>query len=134
MKGTLPVPGNVRGLWLLRVVLVAVFAGLGLSGAPWWALVGPSVLAGFCFASARRSFVQIFLIAAIVWAAMAIYQDMQSGGRLSQRISAVFRVPIPLFAYVVTAVLPGITAGLAGWFGQSVRRSFCLDSASKPGD
>ncbi len=109
-------------LWLFRIALSAGIAACAYANIPWWTLILPSFIGGLGFTSARRSFLQVFSVAGLVWMTLAIFQDTQTGGRLGSRIAEVFYLHFGVLAYLLTGVIAGVTAGTAAWCGQTVRR------------
>ncbi len=109
-------------LWLFRLALGAAITACAYANLPWWTLVIPSFVGGLGFTNPRRSFLQVSIIAALVWMTLAILQDVQTGGRLGHRIAEIFHVYFGIFAYLLTGLIAGVTAGAAAWCGQTIRR------------
>ncbi len=109
-----------RLLYLLSVLLVCVLCLF--TGASWYALAIGAAALGFLFPVWRRSALYFsFLAAALVWGGYAGYLHFLSEGRLGDRLAVTFGVPTGWVLVVVTALWGGITAGLGGVLGASVR-------------
>ena len=102
-------------------LLVAIFL-IGFSGVAWWWLAVPAALTGLVQRSYKRAFTDAFLSAFVIWAAVALSQDAQTGFRISQRVAGVFHLPLNALALVMTGLVAGLLAGTAGMSGQSIRQ------------
>lgn len=101
---------------LFSILTIATFA-IGLY-APWWALVGPSLLSGFL---TRMPSVRISMISSVfVWCAVGLYHDIPTGFRLSSRIAGILGLPWSIFAYIVVAIVAMALSGLAAQMGRSL--------------
>ncbi|WP_157974421.1 hypothetical protein [Lewinella sp. IMCC34183] len=108
-------------LFLLLLVLLICLATLALGG-PWWVpAVGALVCAGLLPVWRRAGFYFPFLAAVMVWGCYAGYLHLMSEGRLGDRLAVTFGVPTGWVLVVLTALFGGITAGLGGLFGSSLR-------------
>ena len=91
-------------------------------GAPWYLLAVGAAVLGFLFPVWRRGgFWFPFLAGLMVWGFYAGYLHLLSEGRLADRLAVAFRVPTGWVLVAITACWGGLTAGLGGWLGASVR-------------
>ncbi|MCP9237805.1 hypothetical protein [Lewinella sp. JB7] len=92
------------------------------TGASWYALAIGAAALGFLLPVWRRSaFYFSFLAVVMVWGCYTGYLHLVSEGRLGDRLAVTFNVPTGWVLVVVTALWGGITAGLGGMFGASLR-------------
>ena len=107
--------------FLLLSVLIACIVCLYL-GASWYAPAVASVALGYLFPVWRRGgFYFPFLAAVMVWGCYAGYLHLFSEGRLGDRLAVTFGAPTGWVLVIVTALFGGITAGLGGLVGASIR-------------
>lgn len=111
-----------RFLYFLAVVaalIVCLYAG-----AAWWtaAVVG-GALAVLFPVWRRGAFWYAWLAGVLVWGVYAGYIHMASEGRLTERLAVTFGMSSGWLLVGTTAVWGGLTAGLGGWFGSSLRRA-----------
>ena len=109
--------------FLLFAVMGGTYAGLHFSW-PWFA---PAIVAGLAAGIApvwrRGGFYYSFLAAFLVWGVYTGYLHFQSEGRLSDRLAVTFGVGSGWLLVILTAFFGGLTAGLGGWVGASIRRT-----------
>ncbi len=94
---------------------------IGFSEMPWWALAFPALLGGLLQLTHKRAFIDAFVAAFLVWAIVAATQDFTTGLRISARVAGVFHLPFSFLAFVMTGLIAGLVAGLAGICGRSLR-------------
>jgi hypothetical protein len=112
-----------RFFYLLAIILVTILC-LYLS-APWWApAVAAAVLALVFPVWRRNGFWLAFMAGILVWGLYTGFLHLDSEGRLTDRLAVTFGVGNGWSLVVVTAIWGGITAGLGGWFGASLRKVF----------
>ncbi len=110
--------------FLLLSVMLATAAGLYF-GLPWYLLAVAAAVLTLLFPVWRRAaFGFSFVAAFLVWGVYAGYLHFESEGRLSDRLAVAFGLAEGWSLVAVTALWAGITAGLGGWFGASLRRTF----------
>ncbi|CAH1002347.1 hypothetical protein LEM8419_03254 [Neolewinella maritima] len=108
-------------LFLLLSVMLVCVASL-LVGAAWYMPAVGALILAFLFPVWRRGgFWFAFLAAAMVWGAYAGYLHVITEGRLGDRLAVTFGVPTGWVLVGVTALWGGLTAGLGGLLGASVR-------------
>jgi len=117
-----------RFFYLLAIMLsTALCLYIGLA---WWAPAVAAAVLAVLFPVWRRSgFWFAFLAGAIVWGMYTGYLHLDSEGRLSDRLAVTFGVGTGWGLVGVTALWGGITTGLGGWFGASLRKVFENDNA-----
>lgn len=101
---------------------------------PWWTvMIVPFI---FCFwnggASGKpgRSFMTSFLAVFLLWFSACLAVHIRSGGLLSERVSDLLQLSSPLLLILITALVGGLAAGLAGWAGVECRSFFRQVSGS----
>lgn len=115
---------------ILFIALLSLLAQLIL---PWWSIA--LVAFAFCFGRSLgggRAFLYSFLGVGLVWLGYALLQHVQSGGILTSRMAEVLKLP-PNATYllILTPVLGGLVAGIAGLAGYWVRRAMLPSVAIK---
>ncbi|NJC27839.1 hypothetical protein [Neolewinella antarctica] len=105
--------------------LVMITTGLALKfSLPWYTpAIAAGLLAGALPVWRRAGFYFSFLGALLVWGVYVGYLHFDSEGRLSDRLAVTFGVGSGWMLVLITALWGGITAGLGGWFGASLRRT-----------
>lgn len=73
-----------------------------------------------------------FLGGLLVWGIYTGYLHFSSGGRLSDRLAVTFGVGNGWALVAITALWGGITTGLGGYLGASLRRAFAKSPDSRP--
>lgn len=112
---------------LLLTVLLATIACLWLN-LPWFAPGLAAAVPAMLFPVWRRGgFWFAFLAGLLVWGIYAGYLHWDNAGRLSDRLAVTFGVADGWLLVAATAVLGGLTTGLGGWFGASLRLAFGKD-------
>jgi len=119
-KAGLSVAAESLILAQLALVLATVLAGL--LGFPWWSLSIPALLLGSLRPLSRAQLITSSLAPALVWMAVAIFYDWQTGFRTSARLSEAFSLPLPALMYVMTGLIAMLTASLSVLCGQRLLR------------
>ncbi len=111
-------------LFLLIGVTLAAILSFYLK-APWFtpALVAVA-LAGFLPVWRRGGFWFAFLAGFFSWGIHAGLLHWENQGLLSDRLAATFGLASGWLLVLTTAGIGGLTTGLGGWFGASLRLSF----------
>jgi|GEM_PF-1555903 hypothetical protein len=108
--------------------LLAVIAAIAVclyTGAVWWSSAVAAAALAVLFPVWRRGgFWFAFLAGLIVWGMYTGYLHLASEGRLTDRLAVTFGVGTGWGLVSTTALWGGLTAGLGGWFGASLRRTF----------
>lgn len=105
---------------LVSVILVCV-ACLYVGAAWYLPAIGAAVLA-FLFPVWRRGgFYFAFLAGVMVWGCYTGYLHLISEGRLGDRLAVTFGVATGWVLVVITALWGGVTTGLGGLLGSSLR-------------
>lgn len=105
---------------LVSVILLCVLCLL--LEASWYApAIGAFALAYLFPVWRRGAFWFPFLAVVMVWGCYSGYLHVMSGGRLGDRLAVTFGVPTGWVLVAVTALWGGLTAGLGGWLGASLR-------------
>ena len=108
-------------LFLLVAVIVLCAVCLYF-GASWYApAIGAAALAYLLPVWRRGGFYFAFLAGLMVWGCYTGYLHVASEGRLGDRLAVTFGVPTGWVMVIITALWGGITAGLGGLLGSSLR-------------
>ncbi|MEZ0540804.1 hypothetical protein [Fibrella arboris] len=118
---------------MIPILLIALLSVLAQLILPWWSVA--LVTFAFCFGRPlgwRRAFLYSFLGVGLVWLGYAAMQHLQSGGVLTSRMSEVMKLPAnPIYLLLITPVIGGLLAGLAGLAGYWVRQAVLPSVAVK---
>lgn len=119
--------------WTIPSYIVFSFAVLvfEFTHLQWTHLVFTSLAVGFAIPLKRRAFAEVFLIAFTIWIVLAFIQDVQTGFRLSTRISQVFGASFAPTAYIATGMVSGFICGSAAACSQRVRQWLVCTSAMR---
>jgi hypothetical protein len=112
-----------RFFYLLAVILASILCLY--TGAAWWAPAVTAAALALLFPVWRRNGFWLAFIAGIL--VLGIYTGflhLDSEGRLTDRLAVTFGVGNGWGLVVATAIWGGLTAGLGGWFGASLRKVF----------
>lgn len=91
---------------------------------PWYSIALVAFVISYWKAkSAAGAFFQAFLAIAVLWGSYAGYQHSQSEGILSEKIAPLFFLPFPELLILVTMLIGGLVAGLAGLTGFYAKAS-----------
>lgn len=124
-----------RFLLLLTVILTTI--GCLWLHLPWFAAGIVAAVLALLFPVWRRGgFWFAFLGGLMVWGIYAGFLHWDNAGRLSDRLAVTFSVANGWVLVAVTALMGGLTTGLGGWFGASLRLAFGRDRrlGSTPGN
>ncbi|MEL7161031.1 MAG: hypothetical protein AAFN92_09745 [Bacteroidota bacterium] len=112
-----------RFLLLLSVILATVLCLY--FGAAWYLPALAALVLALLFPVWRRGgFWFAFLGGLLVWGIYSGYLHFVSEGRLSDRLAVTFGVGNGWALVLVTAIWGGLTTGLGGYLGASLRRAF----------
>lgn len=111
-------------LFLLVGVILAIILCFYF-GAPWYvpALI-TVVLAALLPVWRRGGFWFAFLAGFFTWGIYAGFLNWENQGLLSDRLAETFSLPDGWLLVLTSAALGGLTMGLGGWFGASLRLAF----------
>ncbi|SKC16005.1 hypothetical protein [Dyadobacter psychrophilus] len=110
-------------------IIILVTALLQLFG-PWWVVaIVPFLVFLIRHTSASNAFWTGFALITVLWMAYGFYLHFVSDGAMSDRIAGIFSLPNGVVLLLVSALIGGLTGGLAGLSGQLVRRIFIADAA-----
>jgi hypothetical protein len=111
--------------FLVATILTALFAYISGLFLPWWCIALTSFLvAVLVHQKAGKAFLAGLLGVFLLWAALAWWIDMKNNGVLSKKIASV--LPLggsAILLIVVTGVVGGLVAGMAGMSGSFLRSS-----------
>ncbi|TXF89368.1 hypothetical protein FUA23_10390 [Neolewinella aurantiaca] len=111
-----------RFFYLLTVILITILClYIGLA---WWAHGLAALILALLFPVWKRSgFWLAFIAGVMVWGIYTSFLHLDSEGRLTDRLAVTFGVGNGWGLVLITALWGGITAGLGGWFGTSLRKT-----------
>jgi hypothetical protein len=112
------------------ILLTALLAGILQSFLPWWTLTFAAAAVAIYNKLKRRRdiFWSGFWGIALLWIAYVLFIELQTRAILSPKLGALLGLPAyPPSAWVVTALLGGITGGLAALTGYYLKRIFAKE-------
>ena len=118
--------------FLLLSVMLATGLCLYLETAWYVPALAAAILALVYPVWRQGGFYFAFLGGLLVWGIYTGYLHFVSAGRLSDRLAVTFGVGSGWALVAVTALWGGITTGLGGWFGASLRRAFAKTPTKRP--
>ncbi|WAC11184.1 hypothetical protein [Dyadobacter pollutisoli] len=93
--------------------------------APWWVIaIVPLIILFWRPATTSEAFWTGFAGIALPWLAYGYYLHFISEGAMSDRVAQIFFLPNGILILIVTALVGGLTGGLAGIAGHYVREVF----------
>lgn len=114
-------------------LLLFVFSALLQLFLPWW------VSGVLCFAMAlgwnksrHRAFLEAGGSQALLWLIYALFKDIDNHHILSARMATLFSLPYGWMMPWLSAILVGLTSGLAGYAGARVRDTFLILPPTPP--
>ena len=113
--------------FLLLGVIASTIACLWLQTAWYWPGIAAFVLAVLLPVWRRGGFYFAFLGGLLVWGLYAGFLHFDSAWRLSDRLAITFGLNSGWMLVAVTALWGGLTTGLGGWTGASLRRALAKD-------
>ncbi len=110
--------------WIHTLVILIVGFILQLV-IPWWILVFVAAISAFIINQKVWLMVLFgFLGGLILWGGVSLYIDIENNQILSERMGALFGGLSPNLLIILTSVIGGLTAGVASYFGISLRKVF----------
>lgn len=92
---------------------------------PWWILIFIAAISAFIMNQKVWLIVLFgFLGGLILWGGVSLYIDIENNQILSSRMGALFGGISPNLLIIVTSIVGGIIAGVASYFGISLRKAF----------
>lgn len=116
-----------RIMRLLYQTLFVIVVGFVLAQVlPWWSLAIAGMGAGYLWSGRRgRSFLAGFVGGLLLWSGAAIAMTQMTGSDLGDKFAQLMGLPASAtLLAIVSGVLAGIVAGLAGMSGDSLRQAF----------
>ena len=118
--------------FLLLSVIASTIACLWLETAWFWPGIAALLLAVVLPVWRRGGFYFAFLGGLLVWGIYAGFLHFDSEGRLSDRLAVTFGFSSGWMLVGVTALWGGLTTGLGGWAGASLRRALGKEAPKGP--
>jgi hypothetical protein len=116
-----------RSKRLPYILLTALLCGIIQLFLPWWTLTLAAALVAMLHKSGNRrdAFWAGFWGVALLWLGYVLLIEVQSRAILSPKLAALLHLPAyPPSAWIVTALLGGITGGLGALTGYYLKRIF----------
>ena len=112
----------MRGPWLGALGCAVAIGLLGWLGVPWWSgIVVGAAFGGFQARSGRQGFLLAGLAGAVAWGAAAAIALAGGGEVVARRVADLLLVGRPGWLVALTALTGGLTAGLGGLTGATLR-------------
>ncbi|MCF0062049.1 hypothetical protein LXM26_11140 [Dyadobacter sp. LJ419] len=109
----------------MNFIIILLITALLQIVAPWWVVaVVPFIVFLIRPGRASHAFWTGFAAIAVLWMAYGFYLHFISDGAMSDRIAGIFSLPNGIILLLVSALVGGLTGGLAALSGQLVRRTF----------
>lgn len=107
-------------VYILILVLSAIAQYLG----PWWLM--PIVCFVLCFwksKTALEAYGIAFAAISTLWLGYAMYQNVVTGGVITNKIADLFRIPNATLLFTAVTLVGGTVAGFAGMAGHYCRKA-----------
>ena len=115
----------------MNLIIIIVASALLQVFLPWWVVaVVPFLVLLIRPATASGAFGTGFLSISLLWLAYGFYLHLMSDGAMSDRIAGIFSLPNGLLLLLVSAIIGGLTGGLAGLSGSLTRKVFAAEPSA----
>lgn len=112
-------------IFLLRLILIALFSLLISMLFPWWSAILSSAIIAFILKGNNfNAFLSGFLGVGLVWMVTAWKIDIETNSILSLKIVTLFPFEDKNMLVVLTGVIGGVAGGLGAFLGNSFRLLF----------
>ncbi|MCF0038455.1 hypothetical protein [Dyadobacter fanqingshengii] len=109
----------------MNFLIILLITALLQIVAPWWVVaIVPFLVFLIRQTNASNAFWTGFAAIALLWMAYGFYLHFLSDGAMSDRIAGIFSLPNGIVLLLISALVGGLTGGLAGLSGLLVRRIF----------
>lgn len=109
--------------YILLLGVLTLLCGIFLP--QWWFVAVASFLTALAFKESMvKTAIISFFVVALVWFGTALYIDSANDSILSTRIGLLLGGMTPLVLTLITGILGGLVATLAGLTGASLNRAF----------
>lgn len=110
--------------YILISSLVVSLIGLWSVTIPWWNFaVIAFIVCVWRAKSGWQAFSISFAAIAVLWLATTAYIDELNKSRLSAKVAVIFSLSHPFYLILITSILGGLVAGMAGLSGYLLKRS-----------
>lgn len=97
-------------------VVIVVLSAIFQNFLPWWVIAPVSFLTCLLFRITKgEAFIAGFLALFLLWGGMAFFIDSGNEHILSGKIAALLKLPFSFLLILLTGLLGGLVAGLAGF-------------------
>lgn len=109
-------------LQLKNFILTLIFAIILSLFLPWWSIMVAALISGFSIPLKKASIFFIpFLAVALLWIFHSLYLGFSNGFILTKKIAILLQLNGNTFLLIlITGVIGGIAAGIAGNFGNQL--------------
>ena len=98
--------------------MVILISGIAQLYLPWWIIAPIAFAVCYLFKlKAGEAFLVSFMAIFILWGGYAYYLDMNNGHILCKRVAALLHLSLPPLILLITGLVGGLVAGLAGLAG-----------------
>lgn len=118
---------------LLKILLIAIAAGIVQQVLPWWSIALAAFFVEMLGGKNRPaySFYAGFYGIALVWIPYMFYVDYKNSHLLSHRICKLFSLPpYPILLMLLASIIGGSVAGLAALSGNYLKSFFTKNEAA----
>ena len=110
---------------VIKTILIVGVCSLSQMLFPWWSVVVSALVVNAMIPTkARDSFLAGFIGVGLLWLAYAGYLHYKGGVLLSAKITELLHLKFPLFLFIITAFIGGMTGGLGALSGYYLRAFF----------
>lgn len=109
---------------LIQLFAFAFCAAIVQMFLPWWSVAIIGVIIGYVFGNAPGwAFLAGLLAVGLLWLTYAGWLDMQNDSLLSGKVAQLFPTGKVAILYLLTALVGGLTGGLAAMTGSLLQRA-----------
>jgi hypothetical protein len=109
----------------MNFIIIFILTGLSQLVAPWWIVALVPFLVNVWRPSSRiRAFWVSFAAISLLWFSYGLYLHINSEGALSNRVAEIFSLPGGFVLLILTALMGGLVAGVAGLAGLFLNQVF----------
>ncbi len=109
---------------LFSILVIAVLCCAMQWFLPWWVIIFPCAFVGFFVGEkdGYKAFLRGFIGVFLVWISYALIRSLANDHLLANRMSLlIFKLKAPYLLMVVSAIIGGLTGGLAALSGFYIR-------------
>lgn len=108
---------------LIQIILIAAASYLAEMFFPWWTAAGSAfIIVSLMPTRSMKAFLAGFLGVGLLWFAGALYYSIQTDFILTSKVVQLLQVSNSVVVVVVTALLGGLTGGMAALSGNHLNK------------